>query len=136
MILPPDLELWLCGYLRAELSDVDGLEIGNREPSDYIGDHPLIVIRDDGGSQTEHIMFDRSVGVTVKGWARSNPYKCSQLARRVYGLLTSDDIITAADSPIAHIDESGCNGPYSFTDETDCACYYATYSFTATGETV
>lgn len=46
MVTPPDIELWLCEWLRSNIKDVTGLQVGNREPEDYRGEHPLIVVRD------------------------------------------------------------------------------------------
>lgn len=133
-VLPPDLEHWLCDHLRAEITDVPGLQVGSKRPETYGGSHPLIVIRDDGGSQTDRLAFDRSVGVTVTGWTRGNNAPCRQLARRVYAILTDDTIGLTPDSPIAAVDESGCNGPYPVTDDMDVARYYLTVEYLAVGE--
>lgn len=133
VVLPPDMEAWLCGYLRNRLPDVAGLQAGNKRPQDYRGSYPLIVVRDDGGSQSDRIMFDRSIGVTVTGWTRSNDRPCKDLARRVYGLLTDDSIPFAAGSPVAAVVEQGCNGPYPVTDDLDVACYYLTVEYSAAG---
>lgn len=136
MIQPPDIELWLCDWLRSNITDVDGLQVGNREPADYVGSYPLIVVRDDGGGQTDRVLFDRSIGVTVKGWTRSSPYKCKQLARRIYANLTDDGILqNQSAGPILAVDESSCNGPYAFDDDNECACYYMTFRYVLDGET-
>lgn len=136
MIQPPDIELWLCDWLRSSITDVDGLQAGNREPSDYTGDHPLIVVRDDGGGQTDRVLFDRSVGVTVKGWTRSNPYECRRLAARIYAILTDESILQCrSGGPVLAVDEPSCNGPYQFDDDNECACYYMTFRYILDGET-
>lgn len=137
LVLPPDLELWLCGYLRGRLSDVPDLRVSNKEPPMYDGSHPLVVVRDDGGAQSERILFDRSMGVTVRGWTRQNDKPCKDLARRVYALLTDDPGILsnhAENSPILAIDESGCNGPYPVTEDADVCRFYMTVEYTAQGD--
>ena len=137
MVTPPDIELWLCEYLRSNIKDVAGLQVGNREPEDYRGERPLIVVRDDGGGQSNRIIFDRSVGVTIRGWTRSNSKPCADLARRVYALLTADPEILqgfAEGSPILAIDEFGCNGPYPVTEDADIARYYMTVEYVAAGD--
>ena len=35
LILPPDIEAFLCDYLRAHITDVDGLQVGSKKPPDY-----------------------------------------------------------------------------------------------------
>lgn len=136
MITPPELETWLCEWLRSRITDVPGLQTDVREPDDYDGSYPLIVVRDDGGAQSNRILFDRSVGVTVRGWTRGNPKPCDALARRVYAHLTADpDILQghADGSPILAIVEDGCNGPYPVTEDADIARYYMTVEYVASG---
>ena len=50
-----------------------GLKVSNREPNDYDGSYPLITVRDDGGSQSDQIIFDRQMGVNVRVGTRSRP---------------------------------------------------------------
>ncbi len=133
MVMPPDLELWLCTYLRAQLADVVGLKVSNREPDDYSGSVPLIVVRDDGGSQSDRLLFDRSVGVTVRYGPRTSPKKCRDLAARVYGLLTDPSTCLVEGSPIAGISEDGCNGPYAVAEDADIARFYMIFEFSAVG---
>lgn len=136
MVTPPDIELWLCEWLRSNIKDVPGLQVGNREPENYRGEYPLIVVRDDGGGQSDRVIFDRSVGVTIRGWTRSNSKPCADLARRVYALLTADPEILqgfAEGSPILAIDESGCNGPYSVSEDVNVARYCLTAEYSVSG---
>ena len=70
LILPPDIEAFLCDYLRAHITDVDGLQVGSKKPPDYQGAYPLVTVRDDGGNADGLGHFDRSIGVNVYGWSR------------------------------------------------------------------
>ena len=135
MVLPPDLELWLCSYLRAQLKSVfPTIIVSNREPDDYDGSRPLVVVRDDGGSQSNRVLFDRSVGVTVRYGTRAAPKPCRDLAARIYGMLTDPAICSLDGSPIAGIDEDGCNGPFSVAEDANIARYYMALGFSAIGE--
>lgn len=134
MVLPPDLESFLCAHLRAHLTDVPGLQAGDKRPQDYTGTFPLVVVRDDGGSQAERVMFDRSLGVTVTAGTRSNNGPAKRLARRVYALLTDPSIVSVPGSPICAVVEDGCNGPYPVSEELDVACYYLAVEYSAVGD--
>ena len=84
LILPPDMEAFLCTYLRDHITDVDGLQVGSKKPPDYQGAYPLVTVRDDGGNADGLGNFDRSIGVNVYGWSRQAEKPCKDLARRVY----------------------------------------------------
>ena len=114
-VIPPDLELFLTGWLRSNITDVAGLQVGNRIPDDYDGSYPLVVVRDDGGTQSaDRVTFDRSIGVNVLGWTRNDTKPCRDLAARVYGVLTGEPGILigfAEGSRICAVVSDGCNGP-------------------------
>ena len=134
-VLPPDLEAWLCAYLRSQLKPSHGtIHVSNREPDDYNGSYPLVVVRDDGGSQSNRVLFDRSIGITVRYGSRSAPGPCRDLAARIYGLLTDPEICSLDRSPIAGIDEDGCNGPYFVAEDANIARCYLTLEFSAIGK--
>ena len=134
-VLPPDLEAWLCAYLRSQLKPSHGtIHVSNREPDDYNGSYPLVVVRDDGGSQSNRVLFDRSIGITVRYGSRSAPGPCRDLAARIYGLLTDPEICSLDSSPIAGIDEAGCNGPYFVAEDANIARCYLTLEFSAIGK--
>lgn len=137
LVVAPDLELWLTGYLRDILA-LDGLDVqvSNKEPATLKVplSKPLVVIRDDSGPRTSHVTFDRSLGVSVLAGSRTNDKPANDLARLVAAVLMDDAIIEATDSPIAAIDWSGCNGPYPVTDELDVARRYMTVQYSVMGD--
>ena len=108
--------------------------VSNREPDDYDGSRPLVVVRDDGGSQSNRVLFDRSVGVTVRYGARAAPKSCRDLAARIYGLLTDPAICSLDGSPIVAIEEGGCNGPYFVAEDANIARCYLALEFSTIGE--
>ena len=135
VVLPPDLEAWLCDYLRDQLEpSYSTILVSNREPDDSDGSYPLVVVRDDGGSQSNRVLFDRSIGVTVRYGPRAAPGDCRDLAARIYGLLTDPDICQIGGSPIAGIEEDGCNGPYFVAEDANIARCYLTLEFSIIGE--
>lgn len=134
-VLPPDLEAWLCDYLRGQLKPSLGtIRVANREPDDYDGTYPLVVVRDDGGSQSNRVLFDRSIGITVRYGSRSASGPCRDLAARIYGLLTDPEICSLDGSLIAAVEEDGCNGPYFVAEDANIARCYLTVEFSAIGE--
>lgn len=128
--VPPDLELFLTGYLRAVL----GVECGNKQPSGWDGSTPLVVVRDDGGAKTGAVTFDRSVGVTVYAGTRQDTAPALALARRAYAALTSPTIAWEKGSPVAAVVEEGCNGPYRVDDDHDASACYLTAEYSVVGE--
>ena len=135
VVLPPDLEAWLCDYLRGQLEPFySTILVSNRGPDDFDGSYPLVVVRDDGGGQSNRVLFDRSIGVTVRYGPRAAPGDCRDLAARIYGLLTDPSICSLDGSPIAAIEEDGCNGPYFVAEDANVARCYLTLEFSAIGE--
>ena len=115
MVLPPDIELWICSFLRARLKpSLPTIIVSNREPDDYDGSRPLVV--------------------AVRYGARAAPKPCRDLASRIYGLLTDPDICSIDGSPIAAIEEDGCNGPYFVAEDANVARCYLIVDFSAIGE--
>ena len=134
-VLPPDLEAWLCAYLRKQLKlSYDAIRVSNREPDDYNGSYPLVVVRDDGGSQSNRVLFDRSIGITVRYGSRSAPGPCRDLAARIYGLLTDPEICSLDGSPFAGLVEDGCYGALFVGGVANIGSMYLTLEFSAIGE--
>lgn len=119
----PDVELWLCSYLRGLFPDC---EVGNREPDGLRLPmvRPLIVVRDDGGGGLEAPTLDCSVGVSVLWGSVGNPGRLPLLARRVAGALHSDAIAVAPGSPIAAVVRDGCFGPVAVDEQMDVSRRY------------
>ena len=135
LVLPPDMEAFLCDYLRDHITDVDGLQVGSKKPHDYQGAYPLVTVRDDGGDADGLGQFDRTIGVNVYGWSRQDEKPCKTLARRVYAVLTEHPAIALAEhSPITAVDDQQCNGPYPVSDDSDTAHYYLIVEDSTIGE--
>lgn len=136
-VIPPDLELFLTGWLRSNITDIPGLQVGNRIPDGYDGSYPLVVVRDDGGTQSANrVTFDRSIGVNVLGWTRNDTKPCRDLAARVYGVLTGEPGILigfAEGSRICAVVPDGCNGPYPVGEDTAWCHYYMTAEYSTAG---
>ena len=115
LILPPDMEAFLCDYLRTHITDVDGLQVGSKKPPDYQGAYPLVTVRDDGGNADGLGHFDRSIGVNAT-------------------LTEHPAIALAKDSPVISVDDSACNGPYPVSDDSDTAHYYLIVEYSTVGE--
>lgn len=135
-VTPPDLEVFLTGYLRARAAVRGGVvpKVGNKEPYDLvIGSPDQIVVRDDSGPRESAVTFDRSVGVSVLAGTKAHDKPANDLAREVFADLTDDAILTWAGSPIASIEWDGCNGPYAVPEQLDKARRYMTVQYTVIG---
>jgi len=142
-VTPPDLELWLTGYVRA-LAAHEGLNVSvsNKEPPTLSLPlvRPLIVIRDDSGPRLSHVTFDRSIGASVLAGSRLNDKPATDLALWLAGVLFDLDLPLGLDvpapiatPPIAAVDPSGCNGPYAVPEQLDVARRYLTAQYVAAG---
>lgn len=129
---PPDLETWICNYLRAET----GIETGNKEPDDLQSplSSPLIVVRDDSGPMTSQVTFDRAIGVSILAGSRQDDAEANRIAREVAGLLFDDGIALIEGSPIAAVTRSGCNGPYPVVEPHNAARRYLTAQYVVVGD--
>lgn len=134
-VTPPDLELFLTGYLRARAVERgDVVKVGNKEPADLTVDSPdQIVVRDDSGNRESWVSFDRSVGVSILAGSRAYDFPANQLAQTVFADLTDEAILTWPGSPIAAIRWDGCNGPYAVPEQADKARRYMTIQYAVLG---
>lgn len=135
-VTPPDLELWLTGYVRT-LAAVEGKQVTvtSREPDklELPLARPLIVLRDDSGARVDLPTFDRSVGFSVLGGTKQAPQPVNDLARWLAAVLMDDAIVEAPGSPIASVDWDGFNGPYPVNDPLNVARRYGTAQYTVVG---
>lgn len=137
VVSAPDMELWLCGWLRAQLKQRGhDVQVSNKEPASLKQPlkRPLVVIRDDGGPRVSHVTFNRSFGVSVLAGTRQNDKPVNDLARLVAALLQCDEIYLTDDSPVASVEFSGCNGPYPVVEPGDVGRRYLTVEYTVAGQ--
>lgn len=129
---PPDLEEWLCAYLREQT----GIETSNKEPTALKMPltAPIVVVRDDSGPMLSQVTFDRSVGVSVLAGSRQDDWEANRIAREVAGILFDDAIALAEGSPIAAVTRTGCNGPYAVTEPLNVSRRYLTAQYVVVGE--
>ncbi|OOB90746.1 hypothetical protein [Rathayibacter sp. VKM Ac-2630] len=133
---PPDLELWLTGYVRAAAAaDELDVAVGNREPPTLQVPlaRPLIVLRDDPGARLSSVTFDHSIGFSVLAGSRRNEKPARDLARWLAGLLFDEEIVLAEGCPIASVVWDGCTSPSSVVDQLDVARFYGTAQYVAAG---
>lgn len=135
-VTPPDMELFLTGYLRGCLRDRGmPIQVSNKEPDSLKLplSKPLIVVRDDGGLQESRISYQANIGVSVLAGTRKNDRPANDLARIVYAILTSPEIVSASDSPITVVDIEGCTRPIPVVEELDVSRRYMTLTYGAVG---
>lgn len=135
-VTPPDLELWIAGYVRSELALLGiSAQVGNKEPGKLSVPlvKPLVVVRDDSGARLSQVTFDRSVGVSVLAGSKTNDRPANDLARLVFAILTGDEIVDAPGSPVASVEPDGCNGPYAVVDDQDVARRYSSIEYIVVG---
>lgn len=129
-VSPPDLERWLCDFLRSRFPEVS---VGNKEPTDLGAvlplSKPLIVVRDDGGPREGWTLFRRTVGVSVLAGTRISDVAANELARRVAALLSDDSICEVPGSPVTRVEWSGCLGPLAVPERVDVARRYLTVEY-------
>ncbi|PRI10919.1 hypothetical protein [Leucobacter massiliensis] len=135
-VTPPDLELWMTGYVRREAAAARiPVEVGNKEPTDLELPlrRPLIVIRDDSGTRLDWTTFDRSLGASVLAGTRTNDKPANDIARWLAGLMFDDALPLVHGSPIASVEWGGCNGPYAVPENLDVARRYLTAQYVVAG---
>lgn len=135
----PDVTQFLCDYLADRLAD-ESIAVVDKEPEDWTGEPSLVIVRTDSAVPSEKVVWDVTLGITVKTVSRRDPYKCAELARRVQCLLLDDPGILTGffnGSPITGIVEDGFNGPYPiYGGESDTNSQYQTAEYLASGTTL
>lgn len=132
---PPDLELHLTGWLRVRLPQA---RVGNKTPGDLTTplEKPLVTISEASGSKSSAVTFRRSLTVMVRAGTRTDDKPSSDLARRVFALLTSQDVVDEPGSPIAAVVDDSCFGPYPVADDLDVSARMMTVEYSVVGEPV
>lgn len=136
-VTPPDLELFLTGYVRS----IGGLlmppplippVVSNKEPA---GTFPpaMVIVRDDSGPKTSLVTFERTIGFSALAGTKTYDYPANNLARDLFAFLTSDDIVMAPGSPIAAVIHEQCLGPFAVDEPQDKARRYFTVGYSVLG---
>lgn len=122
-VLPPDIELFYCTWLREVLPTVGSanVTVSDQEPETltFPLTSPLVVVRDDGGVQNSPLTYARTITLTVLGGTRRDAYETLALARTIYAIATSTQAITANGSPLVTIFENESQPPMRIADEAD-----------------
>lgn len=124
----PDLELWLCGYLRTNLAAWAPL-VDRRFPATTWTPGFAVVVRDDGGP-SRMVTAERRIGVTVIG---ADHAATRALAERVAALIRVSPAPGSV-SPVAAVD--AVNGPYSVEAAPGRAEFYMTAGLIVAGEPI
>lgn len=93
LVIHDDLELFLTGWYRAALAArsepvTDDVTVVRVEPAGDASTWPkrVLVIRDDGATDTSFLTAEASVGFTILAGTRENPKDAKDLARIVHAL--------------------------------------------------
>lgn len=135
LVIPADLELFLCGYCRevaAGFPLLAGFEFDRVEPDEDSADFPkkLVIIRDDSGDWLSVISQERSIGVSVLA---ENDKLAGDAARLLVAIIRNC-VVVAHGNPVAAVTQS--NGPYSVQEDQPRARYYATHTLIVVGESL
>lgn len=135
-IIHDDLELWLIGWLRAQLAArpepvCRNVKVDNKEPLPGKEWPPrLVVVRDDGSSEVELNVDSASVGVTIYAGTKVLPKDANDLARIVRALIR-DCARVEPGNPVAAVTASA--GPFKVDDERPEAVRYLTFELAVVG---
>lgn len=133
-IIHADLELWLTGWLRAQLAArpepvCAGVKVDNKVPAGTLPPR-LVVIRYDGSSVEELHVDSAAVGVTVYAGTKALPKDANDLARIVRALI-GDSARVEPGNPVAAVTAS--NGSIPVADEGERAVRYLTFELAVVG---
>lgn len=133
-ILHADLELWLTGWLRAQLAArpepvCAGVKVDNKVPDGTLPSK-LVVVRYDGSSVEELNVDSAAVGVTVYAGTKALPKDANDLARIVRALI-GDSARVEPGNPVAAVTAS--NGPIPVAEEGEKAVRYLVFELRVVG---
>lgn len=131
-VLPPNVPLYLTGFVRRELGKrpeafCKDVFVSNKfAPATPVRSRQ-VVIRDDGGPDTSVITSEPSVGVTVLAASEAD---ADNLAGMVKAIIRDSPGIEPG-NPIAAVVQSF--GPYEVPEESTSHRRYMTFTFSAVG---
>jgi len=133
-IIHDDLELWLTGWLRAQLAArpepvCRDVKVDNKVPAGALPSR-LVVVRYDGSSVEELHVDSAAVGVTVYAGTKVLPKDANDLARIVRALI-GDSARVEPGNPVAAVTAS--SGPIPVADEGERAVRYLTFELAVVG---
>lgn len=133
-IIHDDLELWLTGWLRAQLAArpeavCQGVTVDNKVPAGTLPSK-LVVVRYDGSSLEELHVDSAAVGITVYAGTKALPKDANDLARIIRALI-GDSARVEAGNPVAAV--LGSTGPIPVADEGEKAVRYLTFELAVVG---
>lgn len=135
-IIHADVELWLSGWLRAQLAArsepvCQNVTVSNKTPEpSTTWPAKLVVVRYDGSSVEELHVDSASVGVTVYAGTKALPKDATDLAR-ICRALIGDSARVEAGNPVAAV--TGSSGPIPVADEGPKAVRYITFELAVVG---
>lgn len=131
MVIHSDLELFLTGFLRAELAlrGHSGVYVGNTFPTTTKGE--AVVVRDDSGPDTSVLTKEPSIGITVLAGSDISAGKAAtDLALLVHAIMRTASRVEPG-NPVAAVLTS--NGPYKVPDESGQPRRYMTFTLSVVG---
>lgn len=134
-VVHQDIALFLVGWYRAWLGSRDepflqGFTVDIVEPAKEPFPNRLLVIRDDGGTDTSIVTNERSIGMTVLAGSKQNPHDANDAARLIHAarlLIPSP----APTNPVAAVLQS--TTPVEVTEKQDRARRYMTLVLSVVG---
>lgn len=126
-----DLELFLTGFVRAELlaRGETGIYVGNQFPSP--ARPKTVVVRDDSGPDTSAVTMSPTIGVTVlAGDDPTQGTEASRLAQLVKAIIKGAARVEPG-NPVAAV--LATNGPYKVPEESGQPRRYMTFELSVVG---
>ena len=133
-VLFTDLELYLTGRIRAELSDIaapitNNVFVSNQFPNPARS--KTVVVRDDSGPTTSAVTKEPTVGITVlAGDDPTQAQQVTELANLVF-MIVANCAGPEPGNPVAAVFDS--NGPYKVTEESGQPRRYMTFTLSVVG---
>lgn len=133
LVIFSDLELFLTGFIRAELvarGKPGGFISNEFSPAEKPAPPFQVIVRDDSGPRSSVITKSPTVGVTVLGSDSYNKAATTDLALLVCAIVEGCARVEA-NNPVAAV--LGSNGPYKVPDDTGFPRRYMTFELSVVG---